>query len=97
MLRNLSAAFQHTLGRFPAVFKDRPVLQCYGHPLLILPWQFGLGLGLALGLRRMPISLARVFGMGMPKTQGCPYHCDRGTHFGSSSLIVSKMTSGSEI
>ena len=33
MLRNLSAGFQHTLGCFPAVFKDRPVLQCYGHPI----------------------------------------------------------------
>ena len=48
-------------------------------------------------VKGMPISLARVFGMGMPKTQGCPYHCDSGTHFGSSSLSVSKMTNGSEI
>ena len=37
--------------------------------------RFGLGLG--LGLEGMPMSLARVLGMGMPKTRGCPYHYDR--------------------
>ena len=24
--------------------------------------------------------ITRVLGMGIPKTGGCPYHCDRGIH-----------------
>ena len=57
------------------------LLQSYGHPHSQNPSNMGIPFSITLAIWvRVRVTedahITRVLGMGMPKTQGCPYHCD---------------------
>ena len=72
---------------YPDLLSTASVLQWHGHPRVL---GFSIPKTLVIGASPSHITLAiwvrvtgdahitRCLGMGMPKTRGCPYHCDIG-------------------